>query len=69
MVGTLGMWVGRNEEAGNVHEQPLTLGTLGRSGAKRRLGVEGPSDASSVTLEMTSISLSRFSSLKIENTF
>lgn len=69
VVGTLGTWIGRNEDSGNVHEQPLTLGILGRSGAKKRLGFEGPSDVSSVTLEMTYISLSCFSILKIENTF
>lgn len=37
----------------NVHEQPLTLEILGRRRAKRRLGVEGHRDVSSVTLKMT----------------
>lgn len=50
--GTLGTWVGRNDME-NVHEQPLTLEILSRRRAKRRLGVEGPSDVSSGTLEMT----------------
>lgn len=51
--GTLQAWVGRNEDMENVHEQPLTLEILGRRRAKRRLGVEGHRDVSSVTLKMT----------------